>query len=279
MLIVDSQVHLWQDAKMAPPHRQVSSFTVDDLLAEMAAAGVDGVVITPPNLGEPVNAQAVEAARAYPDRFCILGNFDLKSPERESIVARWKERPGMLGLRFTLSSPEQKAWWTDGTLDWFWPACEKAGLVVGLLATGANIGVLGRIAERHPGLRLHIDHMGCGGGAGAGKDAAAFVDIREMEKVARHPNVGVKLSAAPSLSSAPWPHANIHPYIRQVFEAFGPDRCFWGTDLTRMPCTYRECVTMFTEHMPWLKGRDLERVMGGAIVDWLGWKRPVGPNA
>jgi hypothetical protein len=27
--------------------------------------------------------------------------------------------------------------------------------------------------------------------------------------------------------------------------------------------------------MPWLKGRDLERVMGGAIVDWLGWKRPV----
>jgi hypothetical protein len=28
--------------------------------------------------------------------------------------------------------------------------------------------------------------------------------------------------------------------------------------------------------MPWLKGRDLERVMGGAVVDWLGWKRPGG---
>lgn len=274
MLIVDSQVHLWKDAKMAPPHRQVPSFTVDDLLAEMAAAGVGGVVITPPNLGEPVNAQAVDAATAYPDKFCILGNFDLKHPDRESIVARWKERTGMLGLRFTLSSPEQKAWWTDGTLDWFWPACEKAGLVVGLLATGTNIGIVGQIAERHPGLRLHIDHMGCGGGAGAGKDAAAFVNIREMEKVAKLQNVGVKLSAAPSLSSDAWPYSNIHAHIRQIFEAFGPDRCFWGTDLTRMPCSYRECVTMFTEHMPWLKGRDLERVMGGAIIDWLGWKRP-----
>ena len=71
-----------------------------------------------------------------------------------------------------------------------------------------------------------------------------------------------------------YPYRNIHGYLRQIFDAFGPDRCFWGTDITRMPCTYRQCVTMFTEELPWLKGRDLERVMGGAVVDWLGWKRP-----
>lgn len=274
MLIVDSQLHLWKDATMGGPHRQVPTYSVDDALAEMASAGVDCAVIHPPGgLGEPVNALAVEAARAYPDKFCILGHFDLKSPDRESIVARWRERPGMLGLRFTLSQGEQKAWWTDGTLDWFWPACEKAGLAVGLLATGSNIGVVGQIAERHPGLRLHIDHMGCGGGGGAGKDAAAFGSICEMEAVAKHPNVAVKMSGAPSLSSDPYPYRNIHAYMKQVFEAFGPDRCFWGTDLTRMPCSYKQCVTMFTEEMSWLKGPDLERVMGAAIVDWLGWKR------
>ena len=64
----------------------------------------------------------------------------------------------------------------------------------------------------------------------------------------------------------------------RIVEAFGPDRCFWGTDVTRMPCSYRQCVTMFTEEMPWLKGRDLERVMGGAVVDWLGWKRPAAAS-
>jgi hypothetical protein len=31
---------------------------------------------------------------------------------------------------------------------------------------------------------------------------------------------------------------------------------------------------MFTEELPWLQGRDLELVMGDAICDWLGWKRP-----
>ena len=52
-----------------------------------------------------------------------------------------------------------------------------------------------------------------------------------------------------------------------------PRRFFWGTDITRMPCSYRQCVTMFTEELPWLKGRDLELVMGQGVIDWLGWKR------
>jgi len=274
MLIVDSQIHLWKNGKMAPQHRQIPSYLAEDALAEMAEGGVDCAVIHPPSaLGEAANELAVEAVRQYPDKFCILGHFDLKSPDREKIVARWRERPGMLGFRFTFNQPHEKAWWTDGTLDWFWAACEKAGLTVGLLATGENITVLGKIAERHPGLKLHIDHIGRGGGRAEKKDDAAYADLKDMLALARLPNVGVKLSGAPSTSTQPYPYRNIHGYLKQIVDAFGPDRCFWGTDITRMPCSYRQCVTMFTEEMSWLKGRDLERVMGGAFVDWLGWKR------
>ena len=53
-----------------------------------------------------------------------------------------------------------------------------------------------------------------------------------------------------------------------------PRRMFWGTDITRMPCSWRQCVTMFTEELPWLKGRDLDLVMGRAVCDWIGWKLP-----
>lgn len=275
MLIVDSQIHIWKNGKMSPQHRQIPTYSADDALAEMASAGVDCAVIHPPSaLGEAANEFAVEAVRKHPDKFCILGHFDLKSPDREKIVARWRERPSMLGFRFTFNLPEQKTWWTDGSLDWFWPACEKAGLVVGLLATGENIKVLGKIAERHPGLKLNIDHIGRGGGRSGKKDNEAYADLADMLALAKLPNVGVKLSGAPSTSSQPYPYKNIHGYLRQIVEAFGPDRCFWGTDITRMPCSYRQCVTMFTEELGWLKGRDLERVMGGAFVDWLGWKRP-----
>jgi predicted TIM-barrel fold metal-dependent hydrolase len=275
MLIVDSQIHLWQNGKMSAHHRQIPTYSVDDALAEMASAGVDCAVIHPPSsLGEAVNTLAVDAVRQHPDTFCILGHFDLQSPDRESIVARWRERPGMLGFRFTFNQPQQKAWWTDGSLDWFWAACERAALPVGLLASGGNMAALARIAERHPRLKLHIDHLGRGGGGAGLTDDAVFADLPAMLALAKHPNIGVKMSGAPSYSSQPYPYKNIHGYLRQIFEAFGPERSFWGTDITRMPCSYRQCVTMFTEELPWLKGRDLERVMGGAVVDWLGWKRP-----
>ena len=41
-----------------------------------------------------------------------------------------------------------------------------------------------------------------------------------------------------------------------------------------MPCSYRQCVTMFTEELPWLTGADLAQVMGGGIQDWIGWRPP-----
>jgi predicted TIM-barrel fold metal-dependent hydrolase len=274
MQIVDSQIHLWENATMSPQHRQIPTYSMDDALQEMAEAGVDAAVIHPPStLGEAMNALAVDAARQHPDTFCILGNFDLQSPDRLDIVKHWRQRPGMLGFRFTFNQPHQQRWWTDGSLDWFWAACEQAGLPIGLLA-GGHMADLGTIAARHPGLKLHIDHCGRGGGGGGGTDEAAFANLGEMLALATYPNVAVKLSGAPSYSSHPYPYRNIHPYLRQIFDAFGPQRCFWGTDITRMPCSYRQCVTMFTEELSWLQGRDKELVMGDAICDWLGWRRP-----
>ena len=274
MLIVDSQIHLWQNGKMSPHHRQIPTYSAADALAEMATAGVDCAVIHPPSaLGEAANVLAVEAVRKHPDKFCILGHFDLLSPDREKIVARWRERPGMLGFRYTFSQPNEKNWWTDGSLDWFWKACEKENLRVGLLASGPNIAAFAKIAERHPGLKMHIDHIGRGGGRADVKDDAAYANLGEMLALAKLPNVAVKLSGAPSTSTQAYPYKSIHKYLRQIIETFGPERCFWGTDITRMPCTYKQCVTMFTEEMPWLKGRDKEQVMGAAFVNWLGWKR------
>ena len=275
MLIVDSQIHLWQNGKMSAHHRQIPTYSVDDALAEMASAGVDCAVIHPPSsLGEPVNVLAVDAVKRHPSKFCILGHFDLLSPDREKIVAGWRKRPGMLGFRFTFNQPHEKTWWTDGSLDWFWKACEKEDLRIGLLAAGSNIKAFGKIAERHPGLKMHIDHIGRGGGRAGLKDDALYADLGEMLALAKLKNVAVKLSGAPSTSSQPYPYKNVHKYLQQIVETFGPERCFWGTDITRMPCSYRQCVTMFTEEMPWLKGRDQELVMGQAFVAWLGWKRP-----
>jgi hypothetical protein len=101
VLIVDSQIHIWENDRMSPQHRQIPTYSKDDALKKMAEAGVDGAVIHPPStLGEKVNVLAVEAVRQHPDKFCILGHFDLQSLERENIVKNWRQRPGMVGLRW-----------------------------------------------------------------------------------------------------------------------------------------------------------------------------------
>lgn len=270
MLIVDAQVHIWgQGLPTNPTHRQVPVFSKDDLLTEMDAAGVDAAVIHPPSWDPEANELAVEAARRYPSRLAILGNFPLERPESRALVDRWKQRPGMLGLRFTFTNPNHRSWPTDGTIDWLWPAAERAGLPVAL----ANIAptVVGQAAARHPGLKLIVDHLGRFIGT---KDEAAFANLSEFLALAKYPNVAVKATGAPSYSSAPYPYRNIHTYLRQIYDAFGPERMFWGTDITRMPCTWRQCLTLFTEELPWLSARDKELIMGRALCAWLDWQLP-----
>lgn len=269
MLIVDSQIHIWENGIPGnPSHRQISRYSQDDALREMAEGGVDAAMIHPPGWDARANEIAVEAARQHPNKFAILGNFPLDRPESRALVDGWKQRPGMLGLRFTFLQPHQRTWPTDGTIDWLWPAAERAGLPVGL-AAGNFLPVVGQVAERHPGLKLIIDHMGRPSGT---KDEAAFANLSELLALARYPNVAVKASGAPSYSSEAYPYRNIHGYIRQIYDAFGPERMFWGTDITRMPCSWRQCVTMFTEELPWLSEPDKELLMGRAMCTWIGWK-------
>jgi predicted TIM-barrel fold metal-dependent hydrolase len=156
-------------------------------------------------------------------------------------------------------------------MDWLWPAAERAGVPVALLAADF-LPVVGQVAERQPGLKLLIDHLGR---AGAVKDAAAFANLPDLLALARYPNVSVKATGAPSYSSEPYPYRNIQPYLRQIYDAFGPERMFWGTDITRMPCSWHQCVTLFTEELPWLSEHDKELIMGRAVCDWLGWQLPV----
>jgi predicted TIM-barrel fold metal-dependent hydrolase len=270
MQIIDAQVHIWSSGLPTNPiHRQVQAFSADELLAEMDTAGVDAAIVHPPTSWDPyANELALEAARCHPGRLAILGNFPLDKPESRALVATWKTQPGMLGLRFSLNQPHEQTWWTDGTMDWLWPAAEQAGVPIALLA-GDHLAVLGNVAEQYPRLRLIVDHLGQVRPSIGG---ASFVNLSELLALARYPNVAIKATGAPRYSGETYPYRDIHPYLRQMYEAFGAERMFWGTDITRMTCSWRQCVTMFTDELPWLSDRDKELTMGRALCEWLEWQ-------
>ena len=274
MSSVECHVHLWAGGQPSPAHRQVPALAAATLLAEMDAAGVDAAVIQPPAWDATSNEVAVAAAAAYPERYAVLGWFPLNQTDNQSQVARWTERPGMLGLRFTFSQPHEKTWPTDGSLDGLWEAAAAAQLPVAL-ACSDFLPTVGMIAQRHPRLRLLVDHLGA---PLRSTGAAAYARIDELIALARYPNIAVKASAAPGYSGEAYPFTDIHPYLQRVFDAFGAQRMFWGTDITRMPCTWRQCVSLFTEELPWLRGSDLDLVMGEALCQWIGWQRGVAAS-
>jgi predicted TIM-barrel fold metal-dependent hydrolase len=178
----------------------------------------------------------------------------------------------MLGLRYGFLADPAKQRLHDGEYEWLFAEGEKAGVPIAALATD-SLAVLGRIAERHPGLRLTIDHLGGRGGTTTLKDAAAMTHIPELLALAKLSNVAVKATGAPGYSSEAYPFPIMQTYLRQIYDAFGPHRMFWGTDITKMPCSWRQCVTMFTEELPWLAGHDRDLVIGEALCAWWGWDR------
>jgi predicted TIM-barrel fold metal-dependent hydrolase len=266
MLIVDAQIHLWSKGTTLPPHR-AEPYSPAQALADMDAAGVNAALIHPPSWDPDSNELAVEASRAHPDRFAILGRFAADRPESRALVDGWKSRPGMLGLRFTFLQPHQRTWMTDGTMDWIWPAAERAGIPIALLVPD-HLRLLGEIAARHPGLRLIIDHFGVVRGK---KGDEAFANMPELVSLAKRPNVAVKTTGGPAYASDEYPYRGLQPHYRRIYDAFGPRRMFWGTDITRMPCSWRQCVTAFTEETPWLPEGDKALIMGRALCDWIGW--------
>lgn len=273
--IVDAQVHLWKASGPDYPWNPGAKpqlpepFTIERALPLMDEAGVDRVVIVPPNLNDN-NSYALEAVRRYPTRFAVMGRVPLQDPKSVALLQRWKQDKGMLGVRVTFLGP-QAAWLDDGTADWFWPAAEKNGLPVMFLAFG-NVHRFGPIAQRHPGLILIIDHMGVN--TAIAKEGKLAEKIGDAVALAKYPNVSIKMSNLVNSSLEPYPFRDLNEPLRRVFDAYGPQRCYWGTDLTNTQftrVTYRQRITHFTEELTFLSESDKDWVMGRAIMQRLQW--------
>jgi len=275
-IIVDSQVHLWKaesdDWKWVPGAKpqMPEPFTIEKAVPLMDDAGVDRVVIVPPSWIGNRNDYAIEAVKRYPNRFAIMGRFPMQDPKSAALLPKWKEQPGMLGIRVTFNTPATLESLKDGSSDWFWSAVEKAGLPVMFLASMQGPLFAG-IAERHPQLTLIVDHMGVlSGVARAGRTGEA---VKHTLSLAKFPNVSVKLSAAPLLSNETYPFKDMSAHIRSLFDAYGPRRCYWGTDITNSfdKVTYRQRIIHFTETLDFMSEEDKDWVMGRAILERLKW--------
>jgi len=267
MRIIDAQIHLWEGAG-APPHHTRAPFTMADAVEGMDAAGVSRAINCPAVWDADANEYAARAATAHPDRFATMGWFPLSPDGNASVVETAMNAPGAVGLRFLLVDPADVQRTRDGSFDWLWIAAAERELPVALMVMPGDLALVGELANRFPRLRLLVDHLGV---LPFLKLPEATEHFDQLIELARHDNVAVKATGVASMATDPFPYPSTHEPLRRIYTSFGAERMFWGTDITRMQCSWSECVAAFVDHIPWLTGRNLELVMGDALAAWLDW--------
>jgi len=276
MIVTDAQVHIWEADRPDRPWPAIGhtyshgppSLPAPEMLAQMDTAGIDRAILVPPSFEGDRNDVCLAAAAAHPDRFAVMGRIPIDDRnEAEPLLAEWSDQQGMLGIRSTFSRGAAEHWLDDGTADWVWPALEQHDIAA-MVFPPDKLDRIDRIAAEHPGLRLVIDHLGLRTSL---RDDEIQPRIDSLLGLAKRPNIAVKATCLPSYVSDPYPFASLHGAIERVVSAFGPDRVFWGSDVSRSEHPYREVVTLFTEALTFLSDEDKEWIMGKAISRWLDW--------
>ena len=279
MLISDAQVHLWEPEEQdcpwpkgqRPPHRP-NGFSPEEMLLEMDAAHVDRAVIAPPHWVGDNNKTALAAAAKYPSRFGVMGRFDPRVPDAPQRLETWLLQEHMLGIRATFHTKPYSDLLDDGSLDWYWGACERFEIPVMALVPGMLRKLL-PVLTRHPRLKILIPHMGCVSGL---HGPEAFAHLKDLLELAPFPSVSVMVSAVPCYSSEAYPFRDMFPFIKKVYDAFGSRRMFWGSDFTRLPCTYGECVDQFRVNLDFLSSEDRDWILGKGLAETLSWPETLG---
>jgi len=276
---IDVQVHAYERDSPERPWAGTlvgpDEVTGDDMVAAMDAVGVDGaLLISPFSMYRYDASYALEVYAKHPGRFGLIKPFD---PESETVgdeVAEWAGTPGVVGARIMLTAREFEA--DDSGLNRILAAGAKAGIPINIMCSG-KLPLLGELASRNPNTQIVVDHVGLAQPFDPPAPPEPFVDLANVVSLAAYENVAIKISGACTLSHQPFPYPDIWEPLTKVFDAFGFDRCMWGTDWTRAVrlLDYEQGVEAFrvTDQ---LSDTDRSALMGGTLNKIYKWSPDTG---
>ena len=275
MPIIDSQVHAYERNHPARPWvgflHGPEEATGDQMVAAMDQVGVDGAVLVSPYAMYRHDASyALDVHAKHPGRFGLVKPVNPADPAVAETIADWKATRGAVGIRILLNqdvSPDPD----DPGIARVLAAAGRAGLPVNLLCWG-RLDQAHAMAAGHPGTRIVIDHLGLQQPFEPPVPAAPFAALPEVLALAALDNIAIKISGACTLSREAFPYRDIWDPLWRIFDAFGLDRCLWGTDWTRAVAllTYRQGVDAF-RLSDRLSDGDRSTLMGGALQRVYNW--------
>jgi len=275
MMIIDSQVHAYERNH---PGRPWAGFLIgpdevtgEAMVAAMEAVGVAGAVLVSPfSLYGYDASYALAVYTQHPGRFGLVKPVNPTDPAVAETIADWAATPGTIGIRLMLQR-DAATDPADPGLNRVLAAAAQHHLPVNIMGTG-RLEQVAQMVARHPQTQVVIDHLGLPQPFEPPAPPEPFADLPKLLALAQYANVAVKISGACTLSHAPFPFPDIWDPLARIFDAFGLQRCLWGTDWTRAVkvVSYRDGVEAFrvTDR---LSDSDKAMLMGEALTRVYQW--------
>ena len=260
MATIDSQVHVYEANIPKRPWHTVPNWpdhvTGDEMVAAMDRVGVDGAIF-------------ISAFSMY-RRFALVKPVDPDDPAVADVIADWKRTPGTVGIRIMMTKEAGRDPGDPG-LDRILRAAVRHDLPVNMLCWG-NVDAGAALIDRHPDTRFIIDHLAIMQPRTPPAPPQPWADLPKVLDLARRRNAVIKVSGACTLSRQPYPFPDIWDPLARVFDAWGFERCLWGTDWTRAfaVVNYEQAVEPFRRTNR-LSDSERAMLMGGACAKAYGW--------
>jgi predicted TIM-barrel fold metal-dependent hydrolase len=275
MAIIDSQVHAYEANTPKRPWHSVPNWppsaTGDETVAAMDRLGIDGAIfISAFSLYQYDSSYAVEVQRKHPGRFAIVKPVDPDDPAVADHIAEWKKQPGAVGIRVIVTKePGRNP--SDQGLDRVLRAAVRHDFPVNVLCWG-NLERGTAVIDRHPDTRFIIDHLGIMQPRTPPAPPQPWAELPKVLDLAKRKNAVIKISGACTLSQKAYPFPDIWDPLARIFEAWGFERCLWGTDWTRAfaVVNYEQAVEPF-RRTDRLSASERAMLMGGACAKAYGW--------
>ena len=267
-MIVDTHAHIYSsDEQKYPPIEKPNrppggKATVEDLRQTAKAHGVErACAIQTSSFYRFDNRYLADAAKANRDWVAGVCTLDPDDPHSPGLLAHYGREYGVKGMR---SIPAR-----DGRLDHpgvraLWKAALDNGLVINVLINRDKATECDRLLGEFARLPVVLDHC-----LNLRKGAGYEATLADVLRLARRKNLHAKLTYLATGSDEPFPCTAMHKSCLQIIDAYGPERCVWGSDFPNALWTpkvsYGENLRIFTESLP-LKDAARQEILGGTAT-------------
>ena len=277
MPIIDAQVHCYEVESEQWPRgkKKVSTplhVTGDEQVAALDALGVDGAILVSSFAVYGYDTRYVtHVQRAHPGRFGIVRPVDARNPESPEVVAEWKKTPGAVAVRVMFAKDTGNDPNAPGIHD-ILKAAARHDMPVNVQC-GGNLEVGTALVDAHPQTRFIMDHVGMHQPRVKPAPSDVWDKLPLLLEMGKRPNVALKLTGICTMSQKGHPYDDLWDPLARIFDAWGMDRCLWGTDWTRTSklLPHSHGVELF-KNTTRLSESDKAKVMGGNAVKWYQWE-------